>query len=214
MANCLQACHGSDLILATTPTFFLAQAVAEKLHLPMCGAYLQPIALSRHQPNFLYPELPAWLPGVGIYNLVTHALSGEFLWQYARPALNRARRKVLGLPSLPFLGPPLRYFTSEPMLHGYSPAVVPKPSDWGQDNRVTGYWFLDDGDNFKPPRELTDFLAGRRRFTWDSVACRIVTRRRRPRWSWVRCGKLGCAVYCSAAGAAWPQILLATICWF
>jgi len=159
MANCLQACHGSDLILATTPTFFLAQAVAEKLHLPMCGAYLQPIALSRHQPNFLYPELPAWLPGMGIYNLVTHALSGEFLWQYTRPALNRARWKVLGLPSLPFLGPPIRYFTSEPMLHGYSSAVVPKPSDWGQDNRVTGYWFLDDGDNFKPSRELTDFLA-------------------------------------------------------
>ena len=43
-------------------------------------------------------------------------------------------------------------------LHGYSRHIVPKPDDWGAEEQVTGYWFLDRGAAWEPPRELARFL--------------------------------------------------------
>jgi UDP:flavonoid glycosyltransferase YjiC (YdhE family) len=43
-------------------------------------------------------------------------------------------------------------------LYAYSPHVLPKPSDWGDDICVSGYWFLDTAD-YTPPSELERFLA-------------------------------------------------------
>jgi UDP:flavonoid glycosyltransferase YjiC (YdhE family) len=44
------------------------------------------------------------------------------------------------------------------MLYCYSPAVVPKPPDWGEHAHVTGYWFLDHPPDWQPPADLVDFL--------------------------------------------------------
>jgi sterol 3beta-glucosyltransferase len=46
-----------------------------------------------------------------------------------------------------------------PFLYGYSPCVVPKPSDWPEWLYVTGYWFLDSPPEWQPPSALVDFLA-------------------------------------------------------
>jgi UDP:flavonoid glycosyltransferase YjiC (YdhE family) len=45
-----------------------------------------------------------------------------------------------------------------PLLYGYSPTVVPKPSDWDEHAHVTGYWFLDHAPDWQPPAGLVDFL--------------------------------------------------------
>jgi UDP:flavonoid glycosyltransferase YjiC (YdhE family) len=47
-----------------------------------------------------------------------------------------------------------------PVLYGYSPAVIPRPPDWGEDVHVTGYWFLDAVDDWTPAPELVAFLEG------------------------------------------------------
>ena len=44
------------------------------------------------------------------------------------------------------------------MLYGWSPSVLPQPPDWGRWLHVTGYWFLERLGEWKPPRELADFL--------------------------------------------------------
>jgi UDP:flavonoid glycosyltransferase YjiC (YdhE family) len=44
------------------------------------------------------------------------------------------------------------------VLYGYSPAVIPKPPDWGEDTHVTGYWFLDPVEAWTPPAALVEFL--------------------------------------------------------
>ncbi len=36
--------------------------------------------------------------------------------------------------------------------------MIPAPPDWGADKHVTGYWFLDDGEDWTPPPALIDFL--------------------------------------------------------
>ena len=64
------------------------------------------------------------------------------------------------MPAAPFFGPfdaePVR---GQPILYGYSPAVIPPPADWGADIHVTGYWFLDPAEDWTPDAALTDFLA-------------------------------------------------------
>ena len=67
---------------------------------------------------------------------------------------------VGAFPAAPFFGP----FNSEcvrgqPILYGYSPAVIPPPADWGADVHVTGYWFLDPAEDWTPDAALADFLA-------------------------------------------------------
>jgi UDP:flavonoid glycosyltransferase YjiC (YdhE family) len=41
---------------------------------------------------------------------------------------------------------------------GYSPTIVPAPPDWPEILFVTGYWFLDEGEDWRPPADLAAFL--------------------------------------------------------
>lgn len=39
-----------------------------------------------------------------------------------------------------------------------STALIPKPKDWGNHITISGFYFLDLASNYKPPKELQDFL--------------------------------------------------------
>jgi sterol 3beta-glucosyltransferase len=81
------------------------------------------------------------------------------MWQGFRSADKLARQQVLGLPAAPFWGPyDADCVRGMPVLYGYSPSVIPRPSDWDDDTHVTGYWFLDSEDKWNPPTALLDFL--------------------------------------------------------
>lgn len=45
-----------------------------------------------------------------------------------------------------------------PFLYNFSPSVVAPPLDFSDWIRVTGYWFLDEGGEWEPPKELQDFI--------------------------------------------------------
>ena len=66
---------------------------------------------------------------------------------------------MLGLTAAPFFGPFDSVLRGQPILYGYSPAVIPPPADWGADIHVTGYWFLDPAEDWTPAAALVDFLA-------------------------------------------------------
>ena len=159
MHNCWQACRGSDLILLSNTELFIGQAVAEKLGIPTCWASLQPTTPSFFLGNFLFPDRPWWLPAPLLYSYMTHALAGEILWQWMRCAVNEARRRVLGLEPVWFIGPIVDYMFPPVSLDGYSPLVIRPAPDWGRRHHVTGYWFLNDGRGYRPPADLSAFLA-------------------------------------------------------
>ncbi|MGO1056112.1 glycosyltransferase [Crossiella sp. CA198] len=46
-----------------------------------------------------------------------------------------------------------------PILHGYSPLVVPRPADWRPGAEVAGYWWQPTPPEWRPAPELADFLA-------------------------------------------------------
>jgi UDP:flavonoid glycosyltransferase YjiC (YdhE family) len=97
------------------------------------------------------------LPGKFLYNLASHYVAGETLWQMMRKVLNQARREALDLPPMPCLGPMAEMLRPDPHLYGFSPRVVPRPGDWGANHHITGFWSLDDPD-YEPSAELADFL--------------------------------------------------------
>jgi sterol 3beta-glucosyltransferase len=153
----LAACQGMDLVLAGIGGLFTGLALTEKLGLPLLQAYYIPFTPTRAYPSFLLPKQPSWLGGS--LNRLSHHLVRQIMWQAFRPADRLAREQVLGLTPAPFWGP----YNADgakrhPILYGFSPSVIPPPSDWDDSIHVTGYWFLDTADGWTPPPALTEFL--------------------------------------------------------
>ena len=46
------------------------------------------------------------------------------------------------------------------MLYAFSEHVVPRPPDWPEDVVVTGYWFHDSDQSWRPPPSLAEFIDG------------------------------------------------------
>ena len=45
-----------------------------------------------------------------------------------------------------------------PILHGFSPRILPRPADWRPGIEVVGYWWPHHAPGWEPPAELVDFL--------------------------------------------------------
>ncbi|MCB0253601.1 MAG: glycosyltransferase family 1 protein [Anaerolineae bacterium] len=75
--------------------------------------------------------------------------------------VNEFRQDVLGLGKYPKSTTPMQMADGSPIpvLHGYSPIVWPRPTDWPATAYVTGYWFLDQDEPWQPPAALEEFLA-------------------------------------------------------
>lgn len=149
------ACTGAEA-LVFTPLAMAGYHMAEKLAIPCCGASLQPVSPTRSFPS---PVLPLGI-SFGPLNLLSHVMVDRGYAEAWRGETNRWRRERLGLPPLPF-GFSYSRFGGEqlPLVYGFSPTVVPRPSDWSDRLQVAGYWFLDTPCDWKPPDALTDFLA-------------------------------------------------------
>ncbi len=153
----LAACRGTDLVLGGMGGVYIGLSLAEKLDLPFLQAYLVPFTPTRAFPSVLVPTLPSWLGNSP--NRLSHHLTRQLMWQGFRSADRSARRDVLGLPAAPFWGPYDSECTRDlPILYGFSPSVVPAPSDWTDDIHITGYWFLDSAEDWTPPATLAAFL--------------------------------------------------------
>ncbi|MCX4767077.1 glycosyltransferase [Streptomyces sp. NBC_01275] len=147
------AARTSDVLLLSASLAPLGHAVAEGLSLPSVGLYLQPVAPTR---EFAPPML-----GGGSWGTVGNRLAGHgvalAVEQIFAPALPAVRTR-LGLPPVRRPGAGLRARERDwPVLHGFSPLVVPRPRDWRAGLDVTGYWWPYDRAS-RLPSEVRDFL--------------------------------------------------------
>jgi sterol 3beta-glucosyltransferase len=153
----LAACEGMDMVLAGLGGLFVGISLAEKFGLPLLQAYYIPFTPTRAYPSFLFPKLPQWLGGYS--NRFSYHIMRQIIWQGFRSADKLMRKQVLGLPPASFWGP---YHVDQvhqyPILYGFSPLVIPTPSDWDVNTHVTGYWYLDPADDWTPPHDLIEFL--------------------------------------------------------
>jgi UDP:flavonoid glycosyltransferase YjiC (YdhE family) len=151
-----RACQGTDVVIHSFLTTIAGHQAARQLDVPDFSALLIPIFAPT--AAFSSPALPEFPLG-SFYNRLTHNIFTQSFWQGSRLAYNWVvRRKYPHLPRLsgwPFC-PSNRRRT--PILYGFSPHVIPRPPDWGEDVHVTGYWFLETAPNWHPPADLVDFL--------------------------------------------------------
>jgi sterol 3beta-glucosyltransferase len=152
-----QACQGAEAILFSTLGMG-AYHVADKLGVPCAWALIVPaFTRTRAFPSLIAPALPLG----GGYNWLTHLLFEQFTQQSAGRFVNRWRRERLDLPLLPRHRWPYDALHGRPVprLYSYSPAVIPRPTDWGPHAHITGYWYLDHPPEWQAPARLVDFLS-------------------------------------------------------
>ncbi|HET7479304.1 MAG TPA: glycosyltransferase [Rubrobacteraceae bacterium] len=161
----LEACRDAEAIIYTS-IGFLGYGIARDLGLPRVGAMYGPlINSSRYFPSSFVPVPSGRLDAAAeslprrLYNRLSYTASQQLIWQLLRAPVNRALAATPGLSPYPLDGPfgEVRRLR-EPALNGWSPHVLPQPPDWGSHLPVTGYWFLDRPEGWRPPGGLADFL--------------------------------------------------------
>ncbi len=155
LKDAMAACQDADVVVPSILGALATYHVIEKLNSRAVPAFLQPASPTRAFPSPSFPP-HAW---GGLYNRFTYTMSEQVLWNLMKGPINQARQEVLGLPPLS-----KAWFSSSesrqvPILYGYSPQIVPKPSDWPEWLHVTGYWFLEPPTGWQPPEGLVDFIA-------------------------------------------------------
>ncbi|KAF6822330.1 sterol glucosyltransferase [Colletotrichum plurivorum] len=148
----------ADAIIANPPSFahvHCAQALGIPVHIMFTmpwtatRAFPHPLANIQRGDN-LEPQTTNWL-SYGIVEMMT--------WQGLGDVINHWRQRDLDLEPIPMsMGPGLTTFLKIPHTYCWSPAIVPKPADWGPEIDVCGF-FMRDEPSFRAPPDLEAFLA-------------------------------------------------------
>ncbi len=155
----LVACERVDAVVLAGLGLYGGYDVAEKLDIVPITAAVQPMQPTRAFQNPFFPAPARWMPFTGTYNRLSHILFAKLFWMLVRTLLNNARKEILDLQPAS-RQPVFRRIDERQILSlwGISPTVVPKPEDWGEWHKMSGYWFLDTPSRWQPSEELIDFL--------------------------------------------------------
>ncbi|KAI8962389.1 glycosyltransferase family 1 protein [Daldinia sp. FL1419] len=147
----------ADAIIANPPSFahiHCAEALGIPLHLMFTFPYT---------PTQAFPHPLATIKksnvDPGYTNFISYPLVEMMVWQGLGDLVNDFRVKTLGLDPVSTLwAPGATYRLHVPFTYLWSPGLVPKPDDWGEEIDVSGFVFLDLASSFKPPKDLLKFL--------------------------------------------------------
>jgi hypothetical protein len=90
---------------------------------------------------------------------MSYPLIETMTWQGLGDLINDFRVKTLALDAVStFWAPYAIYRMHVPFTYLWSPALIPKPKDWGEEINISGFVFLDLASTFDPPQPLIDFL--------------------------------------------------------
>ncbi|GMM44910.1 sterol 3-beta-glucosyltransferase [Pichia kluyveri] len=150
------ACQDTD-ILIESPSSIGGIHIAEKLQIPYFRAFTMPWTRTRAYPHaFMVPDQKLG----GAYNYMTHVAFENGYWRGTCYQINQWRVETLGLCKTSLSA---MHQNSVPFLYNMSPVVFPPSVDFPEWVKVTGYWFLDESDDYKPSKELSDFIANARK---------------------------------------------------
>ncbi|GAA1971637.1 glycosyltransferase [Kitasatospora viridis] len=144
----------ADLLLVNATTAQLGWQLAEATGARCLGAYLQPVHPTREFSSVVGGGRS--LGGWG--NRAAGRLALRVMDRMYEPTVRQLRAE-LGLPALTAAAVRARSEAAgDPALHGYSPALLPRPADWRPGLEVVGTWWPDTPGDPRLPAELADFL--------------------------------------------------------
>ncbi|KAK3329728.1 glycosyltransferase family 28 domain-containing protein [Apodospora peruviana] len=147
----------ADAIIANPPSFAHIH-IAEKMGIPMHMMFTMPWSPTR---AFAHPlaNIESTNTDVVMTNYVSYALVEMMTWQGLGDVINRFRTKVLDLEPLSLIwAPGLLSRLRIPTTYCWSPALIPKPADWGAEVTISGFFFLNLASSYTPDPELAAFL--------------------------------------------------------
>lgn len=145
---------GTDLLLLSATTAPLGWHLTEATGTPSLGVYLQPTAPTG--------DFPPVVTGSRSLGRPLNRAAGRLALRMADRVYEQAvaeMRHRLGLP--PFSPSEMRRRQERanwPILHGFSTALVPRPSDWRSGLEVVGNWWPHHDATERLPTGLEDFL--------------------------------------------------------
>lgn len=147
--------RGADVLLLSTTTAPLGYSVAQRHGIASMGVFLQPL-----QPTGEFPPVVLGVRSLGRWGNVVAGRVGRAVGRRAYASASRRLRARLGLPPTDLRDLDRRVEAARwPILHGFSPSVVPRPADWRRGLDVVGYWWPAPSPQWHPPPYLVDFLA-------------------------------------------------------
>ncbi|HMB48834.1 MAG TPA: glycosyltransferase, partial [Afifellaceae bacterium] len=145
-------------MLVSNPKGFVAHHIAETLQIISIPTTLQPAFVPTGAfPMFMLPFADLGRAG----NRFSHRAFGRLSTWGQNKAIGDWRKTALGLAPEKhrnFMDGYHPLGRAVPHLHGYSRHIIPKPDDWGAEEHVTGYWFLQPSPDWQPPDDLARFL--------------------------------------------------------
>jgi sterol 3beta-glucosyltransferase len=149
------ACAGSDAIVYH-PGATIGYFTAQKMKIPSIFGAPFPMSPTREFPALIFYNAPR----LGrTYNLTTHRIFEQIMWQTSGSAVKDFWKKEFGRAPDNFVSPYGKQTTRQlPTVISCSDHVFPRPADWPEGVHNTGYWFLDEEAGWTPPADLADFL--------------------------------------------------------
>ncbi|GAB7349365.1 hypothetical protein MBLNU459_g8492t2 [Dothideomycetes sp. NU459] len=147
----------ADCIIANPPSMAHIHC-AEKLGIPLHIMFTMPYSPTQAFPHPL-ANIQSSNADPQLTNYLSYAMIEVLSWQALGDIINRFRAKCLGLDPVNRLwAPGLLQRLKVPHTYCWSPALIPKPKDWGPHISISGFNFLSLASNYTPAPDLRAFL--------------------------------------------------------
>ncbi|KAK8162402.1 hypothetical protein IWX90DRAFT_435371 [Phyllosticta citrichinensis] len=147
----------ADAIIANPPSFAHVHC-AEKLGIPLHMMFTMPWSPTQAFPHPL-ANIQRSNAETGVANYMSYGLVDILTWQGLGDIINKFRTRTLNLEYLStFSAMGLLARLHVPYTYCWSPALIPKPKDWGHHISVAGFFFLSLASNYTPDPDLAAFL--------------------------------------------------------
>jgi len=148
------ACLGSDAIVYH-PGVPIGYFIAQYFKIPSILATPFPMTPTKDYPALIFYNIRLGKR----FNFRTHKIFEKIMWFASRAPIKQYWKKKFGKFPKNFKNPFNKQKTKMlPTITSCSQHVFPKPDDWPEFAYNTGYWFLDQENDWKPSSELLDFL--------------------------------------------------------
>jgi UDP:flavonoid glycosyltransferase YjiC (YdhE family) len=147
----------ADCIIANPPSFAHIHC-AEKLGIPLHIMFTMPYSPTQAFPHPL-ANIQSSNADPQLTNYISYAMIEVLAWQGIGDIINRFRAKCLDLDPVSLLwAPGMLQRLKIPHTYCWSPALIPKPKDWGSHISISGFYFLNLASNYTPDPDLKAFL--------------------------------------------------------
>jgi UDP:flavonoid glycosyltransferase YjiC (YdhE family) len=148
----------ANAIIANPPSFAHIHC-AQKLGIPLHLMFTMPWSPTKNFPHPL-ANIKSADPNGSMTNEMSYTIVDMMTWQGLGNLTNKFRSETLGLGQLSqAAATTMLHRLRIPYTYCWSPALIPKPKDWGPHISLSGFFFLSLASTYEPDPELAAFLA-------------------------------------------------------